>query len=232
MSKKTLGILGGVGPLATMFIGEMIVRRTNAKIDQDHVNMVITNNTNIPDRTAYILGKSDQNPVPVIISDVNRLEAAGADILIMPCNTAHSFYEEIQAASNLPVIHMIEETVKRAVDSGSKRVGILATTGTISTELYQTACLEKGLIPVIPNDSIQRVVMSLIYDDIKAGRPADLEKWKVVEHAMVEAGCDQIILGCTELSIVRKELKLTSCIDSLLVLAEAAIVQCGYELKP
>ena len=95
MSKKTLGIIGGVGPLATMFIGEMIVRRTEAEKDQDHVNMVITNNTNIPDRTAFILGESDDDPVPVIISDANRLHAAGADILAIPCNTAHSFFNQI-----------------------------------------------------------------------------------------------------------------------------------------
>lgn len=231
MKKKTLGIIGGVGPLATMFIGEMIVRRTDAERDQDHVNMIITNNTNIPDRTAFILGESTEDPVPVIISDANRLNEAGAELLIMPCNTAHSFYNKIQGGTELPILNMISETAARAKKYRAKRVGILATTGTISTGLYQEACESLGMIPIVPDAHIQSVVMSLIYDDIKAGNPANPEKWTIINQAMEEAGCDQVILGCTELSIVRKELNLEECIDSLLVLAEAAIEHCGYKLK-
>ncbi len=231
MGKKTLGIIGGVGPLATMFIGEMIVRRTNAEKDQDHVEMVITNNPNIPDRTAFILGESDDDPVPVIVGDANRLRTAGADLLIMPCNTAHSFYDRIQASTELPVIDMIGETAARAKRYGARRVGILATTGTITTGIYQTACERLGMTPVVPDDYTQSVVMSLIYDDIKAGKRADPEKWKTIHEVMTEVGCDELILGCTELSIVRQELELEGCIDSLLVLAETAIERCGYRLN-
>lgn len=231
MKKKTLGIIGGVGPLATMFIGEMIVRLTAAEKDQDHVNMVITNNTNIPDRTAFILGNSDENPVPVIISDAHKLEKAGAEIIIIPCNTAHSFYDEIQEGTTLPVVDMIYETAKRAKEKGAQRVGILGTTGTVSTGIYQSACERFGLIPVLPDEQIQSIVMSLIYDDVKAGHPANPKKWSLISRAMEEAGCDEVILGCTELSIVRKELELTNCIDSLYVLAETAIERCGYQLK-
>ena len=231
MKKKTLGIIGGVGPLATMFIGEMIVRLTDAEKDQDHVNMVITNNTSIPDRTAFILGESLEDPVPVIVSDAHRLEAAGAEIIAIPCNTAHSFYEQIQDGTELPIIDMIRETAMRAKEKGAHRVGILGTTGTISTGLYQSACERFDMIPVVPDAHIQSVVMSLIYDDVKAGHPADPEKWSIISRAMEEAGCDQVILGCTELSIVRKELELTDCIDSLYVLAETAIERCGYKLK-
>lgn len=231
MDKKMLGIIGGVGPLATMFIGEMIVRRTDAEKDQDHVNMIITNNTNIPDRTAFILGESNEDPVPVIIFDANRLKEAGAEVLIIPCNTAHSFYEQVQAATELPVLNMIEETATRAEKYNAKRVGILATTGTISTGLYQEACERRGMKAIVPDAHIQSVVMSLIYDDIKSGKPANPEKWEIIKQAMDESGCDQVILGCTELSIVCKELNLEDCIDSLLVLAESAIECCGYKLK-
>jgi len=231
MTKKSLGIIGGVGPLATMFIGEMIVRRTDAEKDQDHVNMTITNNTNIPDRTAFILGESPNDPVPFIVSDANRLKDAGAEVLIIPCNTAHSFYEQIQAGTDLPVINMIDETVKYAKRAGANRVGILGTTGTITTGIYQSACERNDLIPVIPDRRTQEVLMSLIYDDVKAGMLIDPEKWMLVENSMREAGCDTMILGCTELSIVKKELHLTDCIDSLMVLAETAIQKCGYKLK-
>lgn len=232
MKKKTLGIIGGVGPLATMYIGEMIVRRTAAEKDQDHVNMIITNNTNIPDRTAFILGKSEKDPVPVIVSDCERLEAAGAEVLAIPCNTAHSFFGQIQEGTELPIINMITETAKCAKEMGAVRVGILATTGTIHTEVYQHACERYGLMPVIADPQTQETVMSVIYDDIKGGKPASREKWDAIEQAMKEAGCDKIILGCTELSIVRQELNLgDDYIDSLIVLAETAIEACGYEVK-
>lgn len=231
MEKKTLGIIGGVGPLATMFIGEMIVRRTAAETDQEHVNMIITNNTNIPDRTAFILGESEENPVPVILSDAKKLETIGAEVLAIPCNTAHSFYDDLQQGTALPVINMIEETAKRAKEKGARRVGILGTTGTISTGIYQQACEQLGIEAIVPDEESQALVMSLIYDDIKAGRPADAKKWQLIRQAMDAEACDEIILGCTELSIVREELKLTDCLDSLLVLAEVAIEKCGYKVK-
>lgn len=231
MKRKTLGIIGGVGPLATMFIGEMIVRRTAAKTDQEHVNMIITNNTMIPDRTAFILGESEENPVPVILSDAKKLETVGAEVLAIPCNTAHSFYDEIQQETALPVINMIEETAKYAKNKGAQRVGILGTTGTISTGIYQDACIRLGMEAIVPDEETQSLVMSLIYEDIKAGKPANLEKWQTIRRAMDEANCDEIILGCTELSIVRQELQLTDCLDSLLVLAETAIEKCGYQVK-
>lgn len=228
---KTLGIIGGVGPLATMFIGEKIVRLTAAEKDQDHVNMIITNNTNIPDRTAFILGKSSDDPVPRIISDAERLKVAGAEILIMPCNTAHSYYDQIQSNIDLPMINMIRETVAYAKDNGAEKVGILATTGTITTGIYQSMCEDMGLMPIIPNEYIQEVVMSIIYDDVKAGQSVNPKKWSKVDQAMRELGCNTIILGCTELSIVKEELNLVNCIDSLTVLAESAIIACGHRLK-
>lgn len=231
MTKKTLGIIGGVGPLATMYIGEQIVRLTDAELDQDHVNMVITNNTNIPDRTAFILGESSNDPVPVIVSDAHKLQTAGAQVLIIPCNTAHSFYKEIQDQTKLPIINMIDETVAYAKILGAKKVGILATTGTIKTKLYQTQCEKYSMTPIIPDDDIQDLVMSLIYDDVKAGKAIERDKWDTIERALKGSGCDTIILGCTELSIVKKALKLDRCIDSLLVLARRAIEYCGYETK-
>ena len=232
MNKKTLGILGGVGPLATMYLGEMIVRRTGAACDQDHVNMVITNNTDIPDRTQYILDRSKPDPVPVIISDTERLAAAGAELIAIPCNTAHTFYNEISSASPVPVLNMIEETIARGERDGARTLGILATDGTIASEVYQEACLRRGIEPILPSPDIQRDVMSVIYDHIKAGRPADAAVWDRIDRHMAEKNCDRIILGCTELSVVKQELTLGDrYLDSLRVLAEAAIEACGHRLK-
>lgn len=231
MEKKTLGIVGGVGPLATMFIGEMIVRRTKAAKDQDHVNSIITNNTRIPDRTAYIMGRSEEDPVPVIIEDIKKLTSIGAELIIIPCNTAHTFYDKLQQGSPVPVIHMIRETMKRASEQQAQKVGILATTGTITSKVYQQAAEEFGLEAVLPDEAIQEKVMSIIYDNVKAGKDADRNVWNDIATFLENQGCDRIILGCTELSIVKKEMDLPDFyLDSLIVLAETAIEACGYDL--
>ena len=230
--KKTLGIIGGVGPLATMFIGEMIVRRTRATKDQEHVHTIIDNDTSIPDRTAFILDSTNENPIPYLIHDAHKLATAGADLICIPCNTAHTFYEDLQMASPVPVLHMIRETAKKAACLGAKRVGILATDGTLASAVYQNALIEQDIEPVIPNALIQQQVMSVIYDYVKAGKEVSAQQWLAIEKAMLQLNCDKIILGCTELSIVNKELKLQDrYIDSLIVLAESAIVACGYELN-
>lgn len=228
--KKTLGIIGGVGPLATMFIGEMIVRLTRATKDQDHIHTIIDNDTTIPDRTAYILDSTKENPIPVIQKDAVKLATAGAEVICIPCNTAHTFYDDIAKASPVPVLHMIRETAKRAAKLGAKRVGILATDGTVFSKVYQIALLEQGIEPVLPNEAIQTKVMSVIYEYVKAGRDVTMEQWDEIAQHMQDLQCDQVILGCTELSIVNKDLKLGNYyIDSLIVLAESAIKACGYE---
>jgi len=231
MKKQTLGIIGGVGPLATMFIGEMIVRRTKAIKDQEHVHTIIDNDTNIPDRTAFILDKTKENPVPVLIEDAKKLASVGANLIAIPCNTAHTFYDEIAQDSPIPVLHMIRETAKRAHDLGAKRVGILATTGTLTSRMYQDALEEFGITPVVPDDAMKEQVMAIIYDYVKAGKDVTREDWLPIEEAMLALNCDRIVLGCTELSIVNRDLKLSDkYIDSLIVLAECAILACGYEL--
>ncbi len=229
--KKKLGIIGGVGPLATMFIGEMIVRLTKASKDQEHVHTIIDNDTSIPDRTAYILDTTKENPVPVMQRDTVKLASVGAEIICIPCNTAHTFYAELAEASPVPVLHMIRETAKRAAQRGAKRVGILATDGTLFSKVYQHALIEQGIEPVLPNKETQADLMSIIYDYVKAGNDVTAAQWATIANEMKALNCDKVILGCTELSIVNKELKLGDFyIDSLIVLAEAAIEQCGYEV--
>lgn len=228
--KKTLGIIGGVGPLATMLIGETVIRRTKASTDQEHIHSIIDNDTNIPDRTAYILDATKPNPVPILQNNAKKLAAYGAGVICIPCNTAHTFYEDIQAATDVPVLHMIRETARQAKAQQARTVCILATDGTLASKVYQTALRNEGITPVVPDANIQKHVMSIIYDYVKAGKNVTLEQWQPIEDAF--AHCDAIILGCTELSIVNKELKLGSqYIDSLIVLAERAIMACGYELN-
>lgn len=232
MNKKKLGIVGGVGPLATMSIGEMIVRRTHATSDQEHVHSLIINNTGIPDRTAYLLDRSKENPIPLIISDIHKLVSLGAEVIIVPCNTAHAFYSELlKEFPLLPIIHMVDETMKRAAAEGAENVGILATSGTVISMIYQHAAKEHGLQAVLPDDKTQAKVMSIIYDNVKAGKPGDTAVWAEIETFMKLKLCDRVILGCTELSIIKKEMDLPDFyLDSLMILAETAVIACGYPL--
>lgn len=232
MNKKTLGIIGGVGPLATMLLGEVIVRKTKASKDQDHMHFIIDNDTRIPDRTAFILDNTKENPTPYIIQDAGKLVSAGADVICIPCNTAHYFYEELSDNTSVPVLHMIRETAKKARVVGAKKIGVLGTTGTLSTNLYQTALIDEGLEPYAPSVEIQEALMEVIYDFVKAGIAVPQEKWQLIVESYKAEGCDHLVLGCTELSVLYKEFGLDNdpiYIDALMTLAETAIEYCGYE---
>jgi len=111
---KTVGVIGGLGPMATVYFYDMVVRLTDAKTDQEHIDMVIANRATTPDRTDYIIGNSDKSPVTVLRKDAKRLESFGSDFLVITCNTAHFFYDDIAKEVNIPVLNIIEETVKYA----------------------------------------------------------------------------------------------------------------------
>ncbi|HJH10462.1 MAG TPA: amino acid racemase [Metalysinibacillus jejuensis] len=229
---KKVGIIGGVGPLATMFLGEMIVRLTDAQTDQQHIHTIINNDTTIPDRTAYVLDNTAPNPIPYLQRAAQVLTVAGADLLLLPCNTAHTFYQAITEAIDIPLVHMINETVAYAQAKQAKRVGILATDGTIAAGVYQQALVAQGMEAIVPPATVQKQVMAMIYHKVKAGQSVTSEEWQPIETAMVALGCDALILGCTELSIINRDLQLGSCyIDSLVVLAQRAIQLSGYQSK-
>lgn len=197
--KKTIGIIGGMGPLATVDLFGKIVKNTPAKKDQDHIRVIIDNNTDIPDRTAALL-EGGENPAPQMVKSVERLTAGGADCLIMPCNTAHGFLEHVRAASSVPVLNMIELTCQALKKRGITRAGLLATTGTIRTGIYPKYF--DGVELILPEEQEQQAVMDMIYAGVKAG-VADYDAsavQKTAEHLM-ERGAQTIILGCTELPL-------------------------------
>lgn len=128
--KKTIGIIGGMGPLATCDLFHRIIEITDASCDQEHIRVLIDNNTRIPDRTAAILhGGAD--PVEQMVISARGLQTMGADLLLIPCNTAHYFHKQVSDCVNVPVLHMLEETAKVASRKGIETVGLLATDGTI-----------------------------------------------------------------------------------------------------
>ncbi len=235
MSEKTLGILGGIGPLATVYFMDMIVQMTDADKDQDHISMVVLNHAAIPDRTEYILDNTKPNPLPVMIEDAKRLQSAGADFIVMPCNTAHFFYDRIQQNIDIPMINIIEETVKYSIENcpNLKKLGILATKGTIAAGAYQNMCDKYGIDRAVPSDEDSRLLMDIIYNQVKAGKQVDTDAFMSITDNMKKSGCDGIILGCTELSIINKDFNLNrdDFIDSMSVLAEKSITLCGKKLK-
>ena len=105
MENKTVGVLGGLGPMASVYFYEMVVNMTDAKTDQEHVDMIITNRATTPDRTAFIVGDSKEDPSEVLINDAKKLEAYGVDFIVMTCNTAHYFYNKIANSVNIPLIN-------------------------------------------------------------------------------------------------------------------------------
>jgi len=230
MGKKTIGIIGGMGPLATADLFEKIVGHTKAACDQEHLHVVIDSNTNIPDRTAALLhGGAD--PLPELVKSAGRLEKMGADVLIMPCNTAHNYYDGIAAAVSVPVLHMVRLTAQALVERGVKKAGLLATDGTVRTGIYQKSFAGSGVELLTPDEAGQRAVMEMIYQGVKAGDMAfDAQPARQAMERLLATGAEVLILGCTELPLAVKLYGIAlPAVDPTLELALEAIRFAGGE---
>ena len=234
MIQKTIGILGGMGPLATADLFRKITLLTEAEGDNAHIRVYIDSNSHIPDRTAAIL-RGGTDPVPEMLSALRHLEACGADCIIMPCNTAHYFLPRLQSLTKIPFLSMLEATAKAcALRYPGKTAGILATRGTLETGLYTQALEAQGVESLMPDEAGRDALMAAIYDGVKGGR--DLEELRQPVEAllarMARDGADYFILGCTELPIVQQELALAGeFIDPTAELAKTAIRFCGGTIK-
>ncbi len=227
-NSKVLGVLGGLGPMATVYFYELITAHTKAARDQDHIDILLSSRASTPDRTAFILGTSTEDPFAVMEAEAFRLAHCGAQVLAIPCNTAHYFYDRLRAGLPVPVLNMVEDTVDKAQQMGCRKVGILATDGTIRTDTYQAVCRAKDMPCAVPGPEAQQAVMRLIYEDIKRGRAPDMALFRTVADELFQDGCDVLILACTELSLLQKAGLLDGrYLDSMAVLAEAAILACG-----
>ncbi len=224
MDKKTIGIIGGMGPLATADLFRKIVLNTKATTDQEHIKILIDNNTDIPDRTEAIINNG-KNPVPQLTKSAVVLWAMGAQILVMPCNTAHYFHSEVQKNVDIPILSMIEITGKSLLKKGIKTVGLLATEGTIKSGIYQDFFMKIGIKTIIPDEDGQSCITDLIYNGVKAGnKDYDVTRVNEVIKSMFKCGAQTIVLGCTELPIAMDMygLEYNIC-DPTLELAKGAI---------
>ena len=224
MSRK-LGILGGMGPLATVEFMQKIIAQTPACSDQQHIPMLVSNNPQIPDRTAFLINNGD-DPYPALKQGMEQLEQAGAECIVMPCNTAHYWYPRLSNTCRVHMISILDSVVDEAKLRGYSKVGIMATTATMTTRMYETKLAQKQIAAVAPEQEQQQAVMDGIYA-VKAG---DVEQghrlMKPVFDSLLEQGADAVILGCTEIPVALAETVFNQpgqCLDSLNILAKACI---------
>lgn len=234
--KKTIGIMGGMGPGATVHLFSLITGYTRAQTDQEHIHILVDNRPAIPDRSAFILGKGT-DPVPEMRRSARLLEKMGADFILIPCNTAHYFLDEIRKELGIPIVNMIETVACCVMEHHGKncKPGLLATLGTYRTGLYQKYFSEKGMDIIVPEPEDQVAIMEAIYgkQGIKAGlgdRPAEILFSEALK--LTDRGAELIISGCTEISAVLGSLNPGFVfVCPMQVLARHAVELAGYPLR-
>jgi len=197
--KKTVGVIGGMGPLAAAEMFRRLILATPASSDQEHLHIIVDNDPSVPDRTAAVL-HNGPDPAPRMIAMAKRLELAGAEVIAMPCNTGHVFLERIREAVDVMVLDMPSETTS-AIDE--RAVGLLATTGTIETGLYHRACKQRGIDLFVPDAADQALVMKAIHWIKASGEVGGPQAWiDGVANRLQARGAEALIAGCTEISLL------------------------------
>ena len=231
---KKLGILGGMGPLATQLLYRMIIENTVASKDQEHIDMIILNHSTIPDRTEAIKSGNVEKILGILTDDAKFLEKGGCTSIAIPCNTSHYFYDKIQSKVNIPIINMIHAAIESVKEKKSdiKRVGILATDGTVYSDIYRKECEKFGIEAIYPDAENQKRVMDIIYNQIKKGEKGNLEDFEKIDEYLKKSGCEGAVLACTELSCFKENHNLSEFYtDALESLCKKSIIMCDGTLK-
>ena len=232
---RTPGIIGGMGPAATCDLMKKVIDCTDAEDDQHHIHMLVDQNTDVPDRTAAILS-GGADPMPQLIASAKRLEAAGADFLCMSCNTAHYFHGRLQQHVGIPILNMPLESALELKRRGVKKVGLLATDGTIRTGVYHRYLEEAGVAVVLPSAEGQKTVMHLIYGGVKKGVPVSAYPREAVAAMVADMkarGAEAFLMACTELPIAFEALGYgDGFVDPTLCLARAIVRAAGAKARP
>jgi aspartate racemase len=235
MKEKIIGMLGGMGPEATLDCYSRIISSTPAKTDQEHLRVIIDSNPKVPDRTAAIIAEGE-SPVPILVAGCRSLQQAGAEFIIIPCVSAHFFLDEIQQQIDLPILSIFDVVTETIISDHPqiKTVGLMGTTGTIDGGLFQKRLALEGIETIVADEIHQSKVMEAIYD-IKNSQPvrskaqitADLV---AAADSLISKGVQGIIAGCTEIPLALKQEHLSvPYFDALTLLARAAIVKAGRQ---
>ncbi|MGL4668339.1 MAG: aspartate/glutamate racemase family protein [Saezia sp.] len=231
---KTIGIIGGMGPEATVDLYAKIIQLTPVSKDQEHLHVIIDGYAQIPDRTACILGMSDQDPAPFLIQAALTLETAGADVLCMPCNTAHHFLSKVSQHVSIPFISMMDCVVNKLKQMPQKpqKVFVMATTGTRAAKVYEAKLLENGFEVLPLPEDVQKDLMTCIYEGVKQGKTMQfVPLYQSILDRLSTLGSDALIAACTELPLLQAHVKTqTPVIDATFELAKAC-VEFGLERK-
>lgn len=229
---KKLGIIGGLGPMATAYFLQLVTQMSDAGTDQEHMEILLHSRPQIPDRTRFILGQSKDSPLPDMLQIGRQLAGQGAEVIAIPCVTAHYFQQKLEEEIGVPILNAIEETALCLKEAGVDRAGILATDGTIESGLFQKVFSGHGLSCVLPDRESQRAVMRIIYEKVKAGEPVDLPEFRQAAEGLFREGAQVALLGCTELSLVKRDNVLgEGFLDVMEVLARKAVLSCGILKK-
>jgi len=227
-----VGVLGGMGPLATIDFMRKVLDATPAARDQDHVPMIVSCLPQIPDRTAAFRGLGD-SPLEAIVDCGRRLESAGADLIVMPCNTAHLWFDAVQARLQRPMLHLVDAALREALAlAGSHaRLGLLATDATIASGLYINRRLPDLPAPawLLPTAGEMLAQVMPGIEAVKAGRlDAGQALLSEAAQALARRGADVLVLGCTEIPLV---LDATACglpvVDATAALAREVVARAG-----
>jgi len=230
---RTLGVLGGMGPLATASFMNQVIALSPAKSDQEHIPMFIRNIPQIPDRTKFLMGIEDENPFFELKKGFNELTSLGVSCIVIPCNTAHYWYDALTQNADVHTISIVQSVIKRTKATGKRKVGILATTATLNMRIYQTAFSEHNIEFIEPNEQQQALVMQGI-TAVKSGNLA-LGRSLLSQsyEQMLAQGADAVLFGCTEIPLVLNEQASKSpetCLDTIAILAQEC-VNWAYSLK-
>jgi aspartate racemase len=238
MAEKTIGILGGMGPEATLECFAKIIKNTPAKRDQDHLRVIIDSNPKIPDRPAAISGKGE-SPVPALVKGCRCLQLAGAEFIIMPCVAAHFFLEEVRQQVKLPILSILDVVTEALVRQHPQiaAVGLLAVTATLRSGLFQKRLAADNIKAVVPGETHQSMVMAAVAD-IKKTPPARsrlqiTSDLIATAQTLISNGAGAIIAACTEvpLALLPEDLSVPY-FDALAILARAAVLEAGLTPLP
>lgn len=217
-----LGVIGGMGPEATVEFMARIVKATPARGDADHLHMIVDNNPKIPSRIAALIDRTGESPAPELVRMARNLQSAGATFLAMPCNTAHGYAQDISAAVSIPLLNMVEQAAgKMAVRY--RQVGLLASTAVIRLRLYHQAFANHGVAVLHPDDqgAVMEVIMAVKRGDANTGERSVLAG---AARALVQRGADVLLIACTELSLLADAIDVpVPVIDTLDVLRDSVI---------
>ncbi|MCV0429258.1 MAG: amino acid racemase [Roseibium sp.] len=222
--KRPIGVLGGMGPEATILFMQKVVQAVPAGDDSDHVPLIVDNNTQVPSRIRALIEGTGEDPGPTLAAMARKLEKAGAEALVMPCNTAHNYREHICKAATIPFLSMVDLTVEHiGREFPGARIGILASPAVRMTNVYDTPIKDAGMTPVYPKD--EAAILSAIKAlKVSANDASAFETARSAASELSTEGCDVLLVSCTEFSFLANDLK--ECyrvIDALDVLADATV---------